>query len=252
MTSAPNNNGPGPRKRGAGAPKGNENAKTHGIHSARRALNEFGLRAIDGRSAVGVALRQFRASLVDDLGGEDALSTQQRAVIDVVVREKLMLDSIDAYVLDLPSLVHRRKRAILPVVRERSSIASSFVQHLQLLGLERKARPAPTLAEYLASRSGPTEDASSEPAPETPRESGNAQPAASSQDTDGVGETEETTIPAPVEPVPDPVTEFHWRCRCCGETWSTTIDDPGACAVCTSDGDMIQPAPTPAKEVQSD
>jgi hypothetical protein len=48
------------QKRRGGAPPQNVNARKHGLMQARRVLSEFGLRAIDGRSAVGVALRSLR------------------------------------------------------------------------------------------------------------------------------------------------------------------------------------------------
>jgi hypothetical protein len=58
-----------------------------------------------------------RDELIGDLGGDTAISTQRRALVDLVVRRKLMLDSIDAWLLKRPSLVNVRKRSLLPVVR---------------------------------------------------------------------------------------------------------------------------------------
>src|SRR5262249_27953349 len=51
--------------------------------------------AIDGRSAVGKALAAWRRDLVADLGGLDRLSTQRAAIVDLCVREKLLIDSVD-------------------------------------------------------------------------------------------------------------------------------------------------------------
>jgi hypothetical protein len=138
------------QKRGPGAPKSNKNASTHGLFAARRALNDFGLRAIDGRSALGVAIREFRASVINDLGGETGLSVQQLALLDMTVRTKLMLDSIDVFILSQPSIVDKRRRSLLPIVRERASLANSFVEHMRVLGLEKRKPPVPTLAEIIA------------------------------------------------------------------------------------------------------
>ena len=44
-------------------------------------------------------------------------STQQRQVIDLAVKTKLLLDSIDAWLVKQPSLVNHRKRALLPVAK---------------------------------------------------------------------------------------------------------------------------------------
>jgi len=140
------------QKHAGGAPKYNQNAKVHGLTAARRALNEYGLRAIDGRSALGVALRQFKAGLVADLGGLAALSTQQAAIVDVVCREKLLLDGLDMYILSQPSIVNKRNRTIFNVVMQRDRLANSFVQHLALLGLQKREAPKLTLDAYIAQK----------------------------------------------------------------------------------------------------
>jgi hypothetical protein len=140
------------QKPSRGAPKHNQNASKHSLWAARRALNEYGLRAIDGRSALGFAIRQFRAEIVRDLGGEDSLSAQKKAVLDIVVREKLLLDGLDAWILLQPSLVDRRKRALLPVVKERQALASAFVEHLAMLGLDKRTAAVPDLHSYLAGK----------------------------------------------------------------------------------------------------
>ncbi len=59
------------------------------------------------RTTLGKALAQWRADLVADLGGRDAISTQRAAIIDLAVKTKLLLDSIDAWSLTQPvSLEH--------------------------------------------------------------------------------------------------------------------------------------------------
>jgi hypothetical protein len=95
-------------------------------------------------------LAEWRGELVQDLGGD--VSTQQAAVIDLAIRTKLMLDSIDAWLLAQPRLVNARKRTLLPVVRERQSLADALARYLGQLGLERRSRPVPNLTAYLASR----------------------------------------------------------------------------------------------------
>ncbi|HLK11092.1 MAG TPA: hypothetical protein VKW76_06910 [Candidatus Binatia bacterium] len=109
------------------------------------------------RTALGRALRAWKADLVRDLGGDP--STQQAAIIDLAVRTKLLLDSIDAWLLVQPSLVNARKRALLPVVRERQSLADALARYLGQLGLERKARDVPDLMAYIASKGAPDSDA---------------------------------------------------------------------------------------------
>jgi hypothetical protein len=78
--------------------------------------------------------------------------------------------SIDGWLVQQPSLVDRRKRALLPVVRERQSLADALVRYLSVLGLERKAKDVTDLASYLAAKkTSPTSLAVQPPvAPVTP------------------------------------------------------------------------------------
>ena len=68
------------------------------------------------------------------------------------MRQKLLLESVDAWLLIQPSLVNGRKRALLPVVRERQGLADSLARYLAQLGLERRAKPVPSLDDYLRQR----------------------------------------------------------------------------------------------------
>jgi hypothetical protein len=97
-----------------GAPKGNTNRTTHGLHTLKTAVVKLGGRAIDGRYHVGRQLQKWRRELIADLGGQDSISTQQSALIDLAVKSKLLLDSIDAWLLTQPSLINKRKKALLP------------------------------------------------------------------------------------------------------------------------------------------
>src|SRR5205823_11427973 len=91
-----------------------------GLYAARKALQTLGARALPPKStALGRALHEWREALLADLGGADLVSTQQLALVDLAVRSKLLVDSADAYVLSMPSPVHRQRRCLHPVVRER-------------------------------------------------------------------------------------------------------------------------------------
>ncbi len=90
--------------------------------------------------------------MIEDLGGREAISTQQEALVDLCVKSKLLLDSIDVWLLTQPSLINLFKQALIPVVRERTQLADSLARCLGQLGLERKAKKVPPLDEYLAAR----------------------------------------------------------------------------------------------------
>jgi hypothetical protein len=65
------------------------------------------------------------------------------------VRTKLLTDSVDAYVLRMPSPVNKRKRSLHPVVRERQALVGQLQSILRDLGLERRVKDA-NLARRLA------------------------------------------------------------------------------------------------------
>jgi hypothetical protein len=131
-----------------GAPKGNRNRTIHGLGSLKKAWSLLGNRAIDGRSPAAVALRKWRTSVIDDLGGRDAISTQQEALVDLACRSKLMLDSIDSWIMEQPSLINKRKRMLLPVVLQRQQLADGLAKYLSMLGLERRHK-VQTIGEIL-------------------------------------------------------------------------------------------------------
>ena len=139
---------------GRSGPPGNRNAEKHGTYRLKTAIRELGSRAIDRRTVVGRALAAWRAELVEDLGGREKVSTQQAALIDLLTREKLLIDSVDAYLAELGGgIINRKKRALLPIVRERAQLADSFTRRLVALGLERRAREPLNIGDYLARRS---------------------------------------------------------------------------------------------------
>jgi hypothetical protein len=106
---------------------------------------------VQSKRSPGRLLWEWRQELVRDVGGEAAISTQQLAVIDLAVKTKLLLDSIDAWLLTQPSLIDKRRRALLPVVRERQALADALARYMELLGLERKTN-ALDLARALGGR----------------------------------------------------------------------------------------------------
>jgi hypothetical protein len=110
------------------------------LTTLRDAATKLGSRAIDGRSSLSYQLKKWRADLVADLGGEDNVSVQQSALIDLTVKSKLLLDSIDAWLLTQPTLINKRKKALLPVVLQRQQLADGLARYLSQLGLERKVK----------------------------------------------------------------------------------------------------------------
>lgn len=126
---------------GAGAPHGNANGQKHGLESLKRAWKELGMRAVDKRTRAGKAMKKYRLDLIRDLGGEDAISAQQWRLIDLVIRNTMILESIDAWLLTRDTLINKRQKALLPVVMQRQVLADGLARYLTALGLEKKVKP---------------------------------------------------------------------------------------------------------------
>jgi hypothetical protein len=123
----------------------------HGFTVLKRAVNTVGNRLIDRRTVTGKALAKWRKDLIQDLGGE--VSTQRSAIVDLAVKSKLLLDSIDVWLLTQPTLINKRKKSLLPVVRERQQLADGLAKYLAMLGLERRSKEV-SLQDYVKSKYG--------------------------------------------------------------------------------------------------
>ena len=161
-------NGPGTRQ------EGRRSYQRSGVYTLKKAVRTLGSRALPAKStALGRALHEWRTSLIFDLGGEDVVSTQQLALVELAVRTKLLVDSVDAYVLAMPSPVNRQKRALFAVVKERQALVGQLQSLLRDLGLERKARDVQDLDSYLRERAEraaaaePPEEPPPDPEPES-------------------------------------------------------------------------------------
>jgi hypothetical protein len=135
-------------------PPSTSKQRTPDLRFLKGVLRRLGGRAVDRRTHLGKALAHWRASLISDLGGARAISTQQAALVDLAVITKLLLDSVDTWLLTQPSLVNARKRALLPAVRERQQLVDSLARILGQLGLERRGPEPIALDAYLSDAYG--------------------------------------------------------------------------------------------------
>jgi hypothetical protein len=148
MTLEPSRGG----RPGRSGPPGNSNAAKHHLHTVRTDKKALVTRALDGRTDEGRFVAGKRADLVADLGGEDNLSTQERALVDESVFLMLQLAHINAWLAKQPALVNKRTKALHPVVRERLSLVTTLRAILTDIGLKRRQRDVGSLDEYLRSR----------------------------------------------------------------------------------------------------
>ena len=147
-----------PRSKRSDSGPGPGRPPKQGLWSLKRAVQRLGGRVIDKRTTIGRQLASWRAELISDLGGHEAISTGEKQLVELAVRTKLMLDSIDAWILTQPTLVLHRKRTIIPVVKERTALADQLARFLGQLGLKRRVREAITIDEYLKSKGATPSD----------------------------------------------------------------------------------------------
>ena len=122
----------------------------YGLTPLKHAVRVLGARALTERTSVAKALAAWRSELLADLGGIENVTTQELALIEEAVKTKLILDSVDAWLLSQPSLINKRTRSVLPVVRDRQALVATLRGLLGDLGLQRRSRTMPELGEYLA------------------------------------------------------------------------------------------------------
>ncbi len=125
------------------SPGGPDRPRT-GLKALKARVTVRGLGAIDKRTLAAQHLLTFRRELLDDLGGEAAVSAAQLALVEIATRSRLYLDHVDAHLLALASLLTRRNR-LKPLVVERSRLADNLIAVLSRLGLERRKPAAPSL-----------------------------------------------------------------------------------------------------------
>jgi hypothetical protein len=153
-----------------GTRRGARGRQHHGLTTLKRAIAQLGARpldqALDPQSPIGRALAEWRRELTADLGGAESITAAQGALIELALRTRLILDTVDAFILTMESPVNRRLRSVFPVILQRQTLANGLARFLEALGLERRKPVTLDLAHALAARSrepeGPEPDAPDE------------------------------------------------------------------------------------------
>jgi hypothetical protein len=100
----------------------------------RDKLTELTERTIAPDSPIGLELAEWKASMVEHLGGQDRVSVAQRELIELAAAERLILHSLDAYIAELGSgVINRRHRQLYPIVEARGRQADRFQRRLEAL-----------------------------------------------------------------------------------------------------------------------
>ena len=120
-----------------------------GLKTLKRAIRVHGKRSIDRRTRAGKHHAHLRDTLLDALGGVKHVSPQKRVLLDELILTKLMLDSVNVWIVAQDSLINKRNKSIINVVKDRNALVTTLRTLLADLGLERVVKTLPTLAEYL-------------------------------------------------------------------------------------------------------
>ena len=127
----------------------------HGTHALQTAVKAFGSEGwLDALGPDGELLRAWRDDLVADLGGEAAITTQERTIVDMAVRTLLILEHIDRYMLSKQVIVNKGKHTLFPVAVLRLKYSDSLARYMSQLGLERRMPDPHDLSAYVEERYG--------------------------------------------------------------------------------------------------
>jgi hypothetical protein len=80
----------------------------------------------------------------------------QRTVIETAARTKLILDSLDAWLLAADGrIINKRNRALFTIVVQRQSLVTNLDRAMAILGLDRRGKSVTDLGTYIAGKYGP-------------------------------------------------------------------------------------------------
>src|SRR3989304_9799051 len=128
-------------KRGKGPPLDSMNGRQGGIKPARHLLRHMQLHGSRSRLLTKLlvdeqpwsqALRQWREELIASLGGKKSLNVEAWELLSVLTIDKVVNDSIAAYLMTNPA-VNRQKKRCFEIVMQRSKIAADYVTGLKML-----------------------------------------------------------------------------------------------------------------------
>ena len=135
-------------KPAASSQKGRRPYAKSGVHAAKAALSRKGLAAIDGRSALARTVRDWRAEVEADLGGEETLSRAQRTLLDLAAQDLVLFCLADAWLRqNSNALINRKRRAFAPLVEQQLKVATHLRGLLVDLGLKRVPKDLPSLGD---------------------------------------------------------------------------------------------------------
>jgi hypothetical protein len=138
-----------------GPPKGSEFGKKHGAHKLKLQLENLGTAGISKNTALGKELARRRQALQADAGGED-LTQLKLDLIEKYQRTELLIETIDVWLFQQPSLINKKNKTLHPVINERNRLVELSVRLAETIGIERRQK-ALDLKSYLQSKTSTDE-----------------------------------------------------------------------------------------------
>ena len=129
----------------------------------------------DTDTDVARALTAWKADLIGDLGGTDAISVQEMALVNEAAVTKLLLDSVNVWLLQQRSIINLNHKMVIPLVYNRNTLVNTLRQLLCDLGLERRAKQVASIhaiaAEYASKPAANTSSGSAAAPPPAEKKS---------------------------------------------------------------------------------
>src|SRR5215472_13973780 len=93
----------------------------HKLSKMKAAVIRYGSRAIDQRSKLAHSLKAWQNEVIATLGGD--VTPQQKSIIEIASMNKMMISSIDAWIVSQPTLI-RRDQSLIPVILQRQQLVN--------------------------------------------------------------------------------------------------------------------------------
>ena len=123
------------------APRGNDRRPRTGLLALKAKVMLRGLAAVNRRTKAARDVVKWRAELIAELGGDQGMTATRLTRIETLVRTKLLLEHLDAQLLEYDTLFSRKRGTLRPQVKailtERNRMAEALERGLAALGASR-------------------------------------------------------------------------------------------------------------------
>lgn len=131
--------------------------RKHGGNALAAALKAQGLDGLDGRLTLVREARQWAADYAEGRGGEAQQGPGWTELLKLATVKHVMAEHVGGVLLAQPGwIVNRRRRQLSQLAKDYVSLTKALREDLLALGLERRAKAAPSLAELM--RAAPAQD----------------------------------------------------------------------------------------------